>query len=256
MASIVSAGTTSATALNMSADTSGVLQLASNNGTVALTVTAAQRIGVGTTTPSTFFDINGTGSGSANNWIFLRSGNTGGFTFPGLAAGVAIGTNFSNGNSETNLVWGQSIGAQQYLSVSKWDGSSVVEQMRIDSSGSVCIGTTATLQSEKLSVIGGNGIFCRTQYSITSTATTIASGTGVLLLLRDNSNGSTAVVLYENANTPIIISQGGAARFVTSAPSGTQIQLQSRVGNVGVSALMASGQSTTLNVCVISCDDS
>jgi len=42
MASIVSAGTTSATALNMSADTSGVLQLASNNGTVALTISTAQ----------------------------------------------------------------------------------------------------------------------------------------------------------------------------------------------------------------------
>jgi len=42
MASIVSAGTTSATALNMSADTTGILQLASNNGTVALTISTAQ----------------------------------------------------------------------------------------------------------------------------------------------------------------------------------------------------------------------
>ena len=42
MASIVSAGTTSATALNMSADTSGVLQLASNNGVVALTIDTSQ----------------------------------------------------------------------------------------------------------------------------------------------------------------------------------------------------------------------
>lgn len=51
MASIISAGTTSATALNMSADTTGVLQLASNNGTVALTVSTAQNIGIGTTNP-------------------------------------------------------------------------------------------------------------------------------------------------------------------------------------------------------------
>mgnify|MGYP003349072349 CR=1 FL=1 len=49
MASIISAGTTSATALNMSADTSGVLQLASNNGTVALTVATDQKVGIGTT---------------------------------------------------------------------------------------------------------------------------------------------------------------------------------------------------------------
>lgn len=57
MASIISAGTTSATALNMSADTSGVLQLASNNGTVGLTVTTAQRIGIGTTTPTELVQI-------------------------------------------------------------------------------------------------------------------------------------------------------------------------------------------------------
>jgi hypothetical protein len=44
MASIVSAGTTSATALNMSADTSGVLQLASNNGTTAATIDTSQNM--------------------------------------------------------------------------------------------------------------------------------------------------------------------------------------------------------------------
>jgi len=52
MASIVSAGTTSATALNMSADTTGILQLASNNGTVALTIGTSQNIGFGTTSPN------------------------------------------------------------------------------------------------------------------------------------------------------------------------------------------------------------
>ena len=52
MASIVSAGTTSATALNMSADTTGILQLASNNGTVALTVDTSQNVGIGTTAPT------------------------------------------------------------------------------------------------------------------------------------------------------------------------------------------------------------
>jgi len=59
MASIISAGTTSATALNMSADTTGILQLASNNGTVALTVSTAQNIGVGTTSPAYKIDAQG-----------------------------------------------------------------------------------------------------------------------------------------------------------------------------------------------------
>jgi hypothetical protein len=54
MASIVSAGTTSATALNMSADTTGILQLSSNNGTVAVTVDTSQNVGIGTASPATY----------------------------------------------------------------------------------------------------------------------------------------------------------------------------------------------------------
>jgi hypothetical protein len=61
MASIVSAGTTSATALNMSADTTGILQLASNNGTVALTVGTSQNVGIGLTSPSYRLDISEAG---------------------------------------------------------------------------------------------------------------------------------------------------------------------------------------------------
>jgi hypothetical protein len=52
MASIISAGTTSATALNMSADTTGILQLASNNGTVGLTLNTSQNVGIGTASPA------------------------------------------------------------------------------------------------------------------------------------------------------------------------------------------------------------
>jgi len=57
MASILSAGTTSATALNMSADTSGVLQLASNNGTVGLTMDTSQNVGIGTASPAYRLDV-------------------------------------------------------------------------------------------------------------------------------------------------------------------------------------------------------
>ena len=42
MASIISAGTTSGTALNMSGDTSGNLALQTNNGTTALTLDSSQ----------------------------------------------------------------------------------------------------------------------------------------------------------------------------------------------------------------------
>jgi hypothetical protein len=59
MASIVSAGTTSATALNMSADTTGILQLASNNGTVGLTMDTSQNVGIGTASPQSSLQVSG-----------------------------------------------------------------------------------------------------------------------------------------------------------------------------------------------------
>lgn len=74
MASIVSAGTTSATALNMSADTSGVLQLASNNGTVALTVTTSQNVGIANVNPSFPLDVNGASQFSGYSRITAQGG--------------------------------------------------------------------------------------------------------------------------------------------------------------------------------------
>jgi hypothetical protein len=108
-----------------------------NGANERMRITSAGNVGIGTSSPAVLLDVTGTGSGSASNWVFLRAGNTGGTTFPGLGAGLAVGTNFSNGFSDTNLVWGQSIGSQQFLAISKWTGSAVTEQMRISSSGFV-----------------------------------------------------------------------------------------------------------------------
>jgi len=49
MASTISAGTTTTTALSYSADTSGVLQLQTNGGTTAVTIDTSQNVGVGVT---------------------------------------------------------------------------------------------------------------------------------------------------------------------------------------------------------------
>jgi len=73
MASIVSAGTTSSTALNMSADTTGILQLASNNGTVALTVDTSQRVGIGTTSPGANLEVKG--ASGQNIYVSYTSGS-------------------------------------------------------------------------------------------------------------------------------------------------------------------------------------
>jgi hypothetical protein len=77
MASIISAGTTSSTALNMSGDTSGVLQLASNNGTVAVTVLTNQNVGIGATTPGFKLQVQNASSSARNGILILNSDGAG-----------------------------------------------------------------------------------------------------------------------------------------------------------------------------------
>jgi hypothetical protein len=79
MASVISAGTTSNTSLNLSGDTSGVLQLATNGSTTALTITTAQNVGIGTTSPTTQrLHISAASvSGPTNNPAGIRITDTG-----------------------------------------------------------------------------------------------------------------------------------------------------------------------------------
>jgi hypothetical protein len=84
MASIISAGTTSGTSLNLSGDTSGVLQLASNGSTTAVTISTGQ--------VATFVNdavINGLTVGKGGGAV---SSNTA-FGFNALTANEAGGTN-------------------------------------------------------------------------------------------------------------------------------------------------------------------
>ena len=75
MASVISAGTTSGTSLNLSGDTSGVLQLASNGSTTAVTIDTSQNVGIGTSSPTGKFEVKSANNTGTDSIIRATSNN-------------------------------------------------------------------------------------------------------------------------------------------------------------------------------------
>jgi hypothetical protein len=156
MASIISAGTTSGTALNMSGDTSGILQLASNGTTTAVTIDTSQNVGIGTTSPSTLVDLaksNTSGNDNQMPNLFVRNtsatqGN-GSSTFNQSIVGVSAGNSTVSGGIRAayDSAGSYGTGVQFYVNSTNplqfyTNGS---ERMRINSAGSLLLAQTAVI---------------------------------------------------------------------------------------------------------------
>jgi hypothetical protein len=142
MASIINATTTAG--VTVTGDNSGSLQLATNNGTTAVTIDTSQNVGIGLTPP--------VGSG---NYRILNVGATVVYGNTGLAVAalnnnadindkyVITGVASSYTQSSGNHLW--------YNAVSGSAGASIsfTERMRIDSSGNVLVGSSSNILSAK-----------------------------------------------------------------------------------------------------------
>jgi hypothetical protein len=142
MASIISAGTTSGTALNMAGDTSGQLQLATNGSTTAVTIDTSQNVGIGTASSVQKLTVWGAGtlpSEIPNTQLLV--GRTDGFA----NAGIALVTNAANASSLTfGSTASPTLGRIEYDNTNNYMRfyTNSSERMRIDSSGNLLVGAT------------------------------------------------------------------------------------------------------------------
>ena len=123
-------------------DSSGVLQLQTAN-TTAVTIDTSQNVGIGTTSPTSKLDINGS-INLGQSYINLASPN-------GANGDFASGYNVKySGASVINTTTGASNAISYsidsirfYTNTSQASGNALSERMRIDSSGNLLVGTTS-----------------------------------------------------------------------------------------------------------------
>jgi hypothetical protein len=138
MPSIISAGTTTGTALSLTSDTSGELQIQTNNGsTTAMTLTTGGNVGIGTTTPLHPLDIR-------SNFVSQ------------VTIGAISGNTNANLNFEPTGTGVATVGpAGAFPFVFRTDA---VERMRITSTGNVGIGTSSPNQTLVVKTADAGGI--------------------------------------------------------------------------------------------------
>ena len=197
MASVISAGTTSTTALNLSGDTTGVLQLQTNGTTAAMTIDTSQNVGIGTTTPTRKLTVY---QNAAQVDLSIVSSTT------GLAV-IQMGDTAADNQGQ--IIYRNNGDSMEFA-------VNGAERMRITSGGTLLVGTTT-----------------ETTLSSVIWKTTLSGGGNNLAVVNTTTNGSTTSGFqasnYTGGGASIINfynGSGGAAGSIsvpTNASTGTTV---------------------------------
>jgi hypothetical protein len=180
MASTISAGTTSGTAIAIAGDTSGQLQLQTNGTTTAVTIDASQNVGIGTTSPSVPLQVKANSTGLGIRVQGRSSDGYGSLAF------------YNNAN---NLIYayldvnnsGMYFGNNTAQPINFYTNNT--ERMRIDSTGNLLVGTTTNYGSARTSINSAGtvlGLYCSG-----------ASGQTSFLIGKESNDASTSQVLMQ-----------------------------------------------------------
>jgi hypothetical protein len=197
MASIISAGTTSGTSLNLSGDTSGVLQLASNGSTTAVTIDTSQNVGIGTSSPAAQLDV-------GSHLLF------------GLA-------NDFLSNSSSCLIARTSAAGTGIFS----EAGHLLLQPRSSFGRSIIFATGSTTATERMRIPAAGGVQAVTTISV-GNATPAASGAGITFPATQSasSDANTLDDYEEGSWTPTLVFSGGAGTL----SYGTQDGFYTKIG--------------------------
>ena len=224
MASVISASTTSATALNLSGDTSGVLQIATGaTPTPAVTVDSSQNVGVGTASPAVGLDVVNNVNNSFGQFRLSSSGSYGTrMTFTSTSTNGRtwqIGSNFATGNGEFAFT----------------DYTAGAERMRIDANGNLLF------NSGYGSVATAYGCRAWANWNGASSGTITPRGSGGVTSVTKNGTGDYTINLnftMPDANYAVCLTTGrsdgnnGVAMVNTgTTPTTTSIRIQTIVGS-------------------------
>ena len=185
MATIISTKTSGVGGLSVTGDGSGVLQLASADGTTAVTIDASQNVGIGTSSPSGKLEVV-----SSADRIFKVTGGT---DTPAQISSTVANCYMQISGSVADLYLGNVSGAATITT-----GGS--ERMRIDSSGNVKLSTAGTTiqNSSGRAILNQTGSVLQVVNFNYGTATSSSSSTLV-------SSGLTASITPSSTSSKILV---------------------------------------------------
>ena len=233
-------GTTASSSLTLQS-TSGVgtsdsilLKVGNNGATTAMTVNTSGNVGIGTSSPGRLLTV---GDGTGGKYAEVKGGNSGTSSGASLLVTLASTLSYAYGNKSSILggAYDNTLLVYNGINSDTVFYTNNTEQMRIDSSGNVGIGTASP--GYKLDVQfnqnSGNGIRAYNLATGASASAFVQYSTGtansyVLANLLDNSavpyfqtaGGSAVTTSYTDFTTQVWRSTGGSTEYMRINSSG------------------------------------